>query len=144
MRIIITARKHSWHLRLALPTRYSCSVLACDCIWDFYLPLTFRNRVPEYSYHLGTDFVLKITPVQSKLAGFCGRTMMCGSGALSIPNIHASARAPPDETNSLVPNDALSRRRGRETARHACQNCRRRKIKVCQRSKLCQASTFLT
>lgn len=71
------------------------------------------------------------------MAGPHKRTMMDDSRTLSTQSISEGA-------NGSISNDALSGRRRRETARHACQNCRRRKIKVGQHSHLCQATNFLT
>jgi hypothetical protein len=78
------------------------------------------------------------------MAGSHERTMMGDSRTLSAQSIAESAFALSDGTNGLISNDALSGRRRRDTARHACHNCRRRKIKVGQRSNLYQATTFLT
>jgi len=54
---------------------------------------------------------------------------MGDSRTLSTQNISDSANAPLYGANGLVPNDALSGRRGWGAAKHACQNCRRRKIR---------------
>lgn len=98
-----------------------------------------NKRVPNDCYHLVTDFASQSC---MKMASSRERTMIGDSRASSTQNIPDSANTPSDDNIGLVSNDALLSRRRRETARHACQNCRRRKIKVCQYSKLCQATTW--